>query len=149
MDEMSTFAPQSRLPRFPRHQFLSDLFSTGYGTPEQLDHPLGMPRAKRWLVVNLELSKREDETVLAIGGRLLGSDLAELQRVRGGISGSVMLSLEDLLSADEENLRELRDWIEHGARTQGASPYLHLLLEPTPSPDQPEDPPSVTTPKLS
>jgi hypothetical protein len=102
--------------------------------------PLGAPRATRWLVVNLELSKREDETILTIGGGLLGSDLAELQRVRGGISGPVMLSFRDLLSADEENLRELRDWIAHGARTQGASPYLQLLLEQKPSPDTPEDP---------
>jgi hypothetical protein len=102
--------------------------------------PHGMPRAYRWVMVNLELSKREDETVLAISGRLLGSDLAELQRMRPAISGPVMLSFRDLLSADEENLRELRDWIAHGARTQGASPYLQLLLEQKPSPDTPEDP---------
>jgi hypothetical protein len=105
-----------------------------------LVHPLGMPRAKRWVVVNLELSKREDETVLTVSGRLVGSDLGELQGVRGSISGPVMLSLKDLLSADEENLRELRDWIEHGARTQGASPYLQLLLEQPPNPDQAENP---------
>ena len=111
--------------------------STGYGTPEQLVHRLGMPRAIRGVVVNLQLSKREEKTVLVIGGRLLGSDLAELQRVRGTISGPVMLRLEDLLSADEESLRELRDWIEHGARTQGASPYLQMLLEQKSSPERP------------
>ena len=88
-------------------------------------------------MVHLELSKREDETVLAIGGRLVGSDLAELQRVRGTISGAVMLRFEDLLSADEENLRELRDWIDHGARTQGASPYLQMLLEQKSKPERP------------
>ena len=113
--------------------------STGYDAGKMLVIPHGMPRAKRCVVVNLELSKREDEAVLIIGGRLLGSDLAELQRVRATISGAVMLRLEDLLSADEESLRELRDWIDHGARTQGASPYLQLLLEQKSKPERPEE----------
>ena len=91
-------------------------------------------------MIRIELTKPKIETAVTISGRLVATDLGELKRARQSVSGDVLLDLNELLSADAESILELRDWIEHGARTQGASPYLQLLLEPEPSPDKPEGP---------
>jgi hypothetical protein len=91
-------------------------------------------------MIRIELTQPKDETAVAISGRLVATDLGELKRTRQSVSGDVLLDLNELLSADEESILELRDWIENGARTQGVSPYLQMLLEPKPNPDQPKDP---------
>jgi hypothetical protein len=92
-------------------------------------------------MIRIELARLKDEIAVTISGRLVAEDLGEVKRVRQSISGGVLLDLKNLLSADPKSILELRDWIEHGARTQGASPYLQLLLEPTqPTPGQAEDP---------
>jgi hypothetical protein len=97
------------------------------------------PSVKFPVVIHIKLSQQEHATSVAIGGRLIGADLDELKQVRHSVSGAVILDLKDLLSADAENLVELRDWIQHGARIQGASSYLEILLEQDPSPDKPQD----------
>jgi hypothetical protein len=92
-------------------------------------------------MIRIELTQLKDEIAVTISGRLVAEDLGELKRVRQSISVGVLLDLKPLLSADPKSILELRDWIEHGARTQGVLPYLQLLLEPTqPTPGQAEDP---------
>jgi ABC-type transporter Mla MlaB component len=83
------------------------------------------------IMVRITVSKRQKESVVAISGQLAASELDELKRVRRSVSGTVILDLEGLESADAESLAELRDWIQDGAQTQGASPYIQMLLEQT------------------
>jgi hypothetical protein len=82
-------------------------------------------------VVRISVSKQQKDTVVAIDGDLVTSELGELKRVRGSISGGVILHLENMNSADAESIAELRDWIEDGALTRGASPYIQILLDQT------------------
>jgi hypothetical protein len=82
-------------------------------------------------VIRIAVGKQQKDTVVAIDGDLVASELGELRRVRGSISGGVILHLENVISADAESLAELRDWIQDGALTRGASPYIQMMLEGT------------------
>lgn len=80
-------------------------------------------------MLRIAVSKQDKETVVVIEGELVASELGELKRVRGSVSGPVILDLEDLISADAISIVELCDWIQGGAQTRGASPYTEMLLE--------------------
>jgi hypothetical protein len=80
-------------------------------------------------VIRISVTKQQKDTVVTIDGDLVTSELGELKQVRGSISGGVFLHLENMNSADAESIAELRDWIEDGALTRGASPYIQMLLE--------------------
>jgi hypothetical protein len=89
-------------------------------------------------MIRISVTKQQEDTVVAIGGDIVASDLEELRQVRSSMSGLVILCLENVISADAESLAELRDWIEDGALTRGASPYIQMMLEGTSGPEKSE-----------
>lgn len=89
-------------------------------------------------MIRIVVTKQQKDTVVAIDGDLVTSELGELKQVRGSISGGVILHLENLNSADAESLAELRDWIQDGALAQDASPYIRMMLEGTSDPGKSE-----------
>ena len=70
-------------------------------------------------------------TVVTIVGRMVNGDVTELQRVRDGLPGEVVLNLGDLTECSGEGLRMLRTWLAAGARLGDATPYLRMVLGTT------------------
>jgi hypothetical protein len=64
-----------------------------------------------------------------IAGRLESSDIAEITRVRQGLSGEVTLDLGGVSACAEEGIRVLRTWLDDGARLDHAAPFVRMRLE--------------------
>lgn len=69
----------------------------------------------------------------------LGEDtLGEFESLCGSIRGPLLLDLSNLVGADEAGLLALRRRGAGGARIEGASPYIRMLLDSVPAvPDEP------------
>jgi hypothetical protein len=83
--------------------------------------------------IRISCGSTEGVTTLRIEGRLLSDDLPSLQTERARHPASLRLELSDLQFADRESVEELRRLIHEGAELVSASPYLDLLLRPTPT----------------
>jgi hypothetical protein len=68
-------------------------------------------------------------TRLAIAGRLTQPDIAELHKACATARGTLTLEVSELLYADRAGVAELLRLVANGARLQGASPYIELLLQ--------------------
>jgi anti-anti-sigma regulatory factor len=69
--------------------------------------------------------------VLTLDGWLTGDEVVELRRAVDQVGGPVVLDLTGLQFADRPGVSALRDLKAHGAKFNGASPYIALLLGDT------------------
>ncbi len=68
-------------------------------------------------------------TTLRIDGELTGEGVAELEKVCATVDGPVDLDLSQLITADAEGVRALKNVLGSGARLVAASLYVELLLK--------------------
>ncbi len=68
-------------------------------------------------------------TTLKIDGDLTHEGVAELEKACASDDGTVDLDLSQLMKADAEAVRALKNLIGSGARLVAASPYIELLLK--------------------
>jgi len=68
-------------------------------------------------------------TVIRIDGQLRFEDVDELARECRGVEGPLVLELADLQSADPAGVKALLGVAANGAKLQGVSPYIELLLK--------------------
>ena len=78
----------------------------------------------------VDVSPEPGRTVVRIHGRLGGAVVRELERVCREASGSLILDMTYLMSADDEGVAMLRRLAIDGVPLTDMSPYLRLLLEP-------------------
>ena len=88
--------------------------------------------------MSIRMNRREaaGETVVELHGWLSEGVLAELESLCASVTCPLRLDLANLAGADETGLIALRRLAAAGARLQGASPYIRLLLEPDPAPSE-------------
>ena len=66
--------------------------------------------------------------VIRIDGKLVREDLTELTSLCRAVTGPLILDLSNLLWADSHGIRALVERERDGARLQGVSPLLVLLI---------------------
>jgi hypothetical protein len=81
------------------------------------------------LTIRIERRETKDGVIVELHGWLREEVLGELDRVCGSGPGPLHLDLSRLAGADQAGLRALRSRIDAGARLEGVSPYIRLLLE--------------------
>jgi anti-anti-sigma regulatory factor len=69
------------------------------------------------------------QIVLHVDGYLSIVNVDELAREYESSQAALVLDLSNLLSADSEGVKCLRELMSFGAEVRGASPYIDLLLE--------------------
>ena len=67
-------------------------------------------------------------TTLKIDGWLKGEGVAELEEACASVDGPVDLDLSQLIKADAEGVRALKNVLGSGARLVAASLYVELLI---------------------
>ena len=67
--------------------------------------------------------------IVKVDGRLLSAETAELVRACQDSVGSLVIDLSELLFADDEGVRVLKDLPVHGATLRGSRLYVSTLLE--------------------
>jgi hypothetical protein len=87
--------------------------------------------------VRIEPLVKGSMTVVTIAGRLAASCVPELHKLCRSVEGALALNLSDLVSADDEGLKALRELEEWGAELRGVSPFIRLLLASDPTGDLP------------
>lgn len=77
------------------------------------------------------MDRRETQqgAIVELHGWLSEEVIGEFERLCGSSPGPLRLALSHLVGADEAGLRALRRRVAAGARLEGASPYIALLLE--------------------
>jgi len=85
-------------------------------------------------IVTIRMNRRESTgvAVVELHGWLCEDALGEFDNVCGADPQGLRLDLSHLAGADEAGLNALRRRSADGARLEGASPYIRLLLEPGP-----------------
>ncbi len=68
-------------------------------------------------------------TTIRIDGELKGEGVAELEKVCASVDGPVDLDLSELMKADAEGVRVLKEVLGSGARLAAASVYIELLMK--------------------
>ncbi len=81
--------------------------------------------------MQFRITKTEAGTVttLRIDGDLTRQGVAELEKACASVDGPVDLDLSQLMKADAEAVRALKNLFGSGARLVAASPYIDLLLK--------------------
>jgi hypothetical protein len=79
--------------------------------------------------LRLDVVAEPGRTAVRISGRLTTSTACELERICREASGTLLLDLMYVVSADDVGLATLRRLAMDGAQLVGVSPYLVLLLE--------------------
>lgn len=67
-------------------------------------------------------------TVIDIAGRLTGDGVIRLREAFDQAGVPCVIDLSNLLYADDEGIETIKTIIGKGARIQGASPFIALLL---------------------
>jgi len=88
------------------------------------------PKFSRATTMSIRVTRTTDtgKTVLKIDGRLQSQDIGEVEEEQRSVRGPLVLELTNLQSADAAGITMLRRMTQEGARIQGASPYIELLL---------------------
>ena len=81
------------------------------------------------MTIRIERREAEDGVIVELHGWLREEVLGELDSVCGSGPGPLHLDLSRLAGADRAGLRALRSRVDAGARLEGVSPYIRLLLE--------------------
>ncbi len=68
-------------------------------------------------------------TTLRIDGELTGEGVAELEKACASVDGPVDLDLSQLMKADAEGVRALKNVLGSGASLVAASLYVELLMK--------------------
>ena len=71
---------------------------------------------------------REDETVVALHGRLTIAEVAEVEKTTAPAGRPLVLDLTHLVGADSEGFLVIHRLRESGAQVTGASPFVDLML---------------------
>ena len=71
----------------------------------------------------------ETVTAIKIEGELLREGVLEFKTACESVDGPIGFDLTDLVTADAEGVRALRELLGTRARLLDASPYIKLLLE--------------------
>jgi hypothetical protein len=79
--------------------------------------------------VRIDSKRRGSTTVISVTGRLSGLGAQELVRACRAVEGEFAMDLSNLLSADDEGIEALRRLRREARETEGASPFIELLLE--------------------
>lgn len=81
------------------------------------------------MTIRIERRETRDGVTVELHGWLRQEVLCEFDGACGSVPGSLLLNLSRLAGADEAGLRALRARVHAGARLEGVSPYIKLLLE--------------------
>lgn len=81
--------------------------------------------------LRLSVTAREDLTVIAVDGRLVGEGALQLEQACRDARRPLVLDLAHLAAADDTGVVTLRRLAREGAHLLGASPYMALLLDET------------------
>jgi hypothetical protein len=87
------------------------------------------------MVIRMERRERQGEAIVELHGWLSEEILAEFEGLCGSGAG-LRLDLSHLAGADEAGLNALRRRVAAGARLEGISPYIRLLLDSNPDPNK-------------
>ncbi len=68
------------------------------------------------------------KTRISIAGELFAEGVPQLEQASGASGGCLELDLSDLRFADSDGVEALRQLIDNGATTIGASPFIKKLL---------------------
>ena len=68
-------------------------------------------------------------TTLRVDGELKGDGIAEFERACASVDGPVDLDLSQLMKADAEGVRALKNVLSSGGRLVAASVYAELLMK--------------------
>lgn len=71
---------------------------------------------------------RDQETVVALHGRLTVAEVSEVERAAAAGGGPLILDLTHLVGADAEGFLMIHRLRQAGARVIGASPFVDLML---------------------
>jgi hypothetical protein len=83
------------------------------------------------LIIRIERRETQDGVIVELHGWLREEALGEFEGVCQSVPGLLLLNLSRLAGADRAGLRALRSRVDAGARLEGVSPYVQLLLEST------------------
>ena len=81
------------------------------------------------MTIRIERRETQAGVTVELHGWLREDVLGELEGVCGSVPGPLLLNLSRLAGADQAGLRALRSRVDAGARLEGVSPYIRLLLE--------------------
>ena len=81
------------------------------------------------MAVRITRTSERMHTVIQIDGQLRVEDVEELDREYSCVEGPLVLELADLQSADSAGVEALLEVAANGAKLQGVSPYIELLLK--------------------
>jgi hypothetical protein len=81
------------------------------------------------LTIRIDCRETEEGVVIQLHGWLGAEALGELESICGSVAGPLRLDLSSLVGTDEAGLGALRRRVAAGARLEGASTYLRLLIE--------------------
>jgi hypothetical protein len=77
----------------------------------------------------MDRRETQQEVIVELHGWLNGEVIGEFESLCGSGPGPLCLGLSHLVGADEAGLSALRTRIAAGARIEGESPYIALLLK--------------------
>lgn len=83
------------------------------------------------MVVRITKTNAVNQTVLKVDGLLQAADVEALHNEWSKVGGAVTLELSQLQTADSHGVEAIHDMVTCGARLQGLSPYMKLLLSTT------------------
>jgi len=87
------------------------------------------------MTIRIEVSSENTGTTVSVAGRLEGLGVHELLEVCNAASGELVLELTDLRSADPRGVEAIQELLRVGAKLEGASSFVRLLLDDRPSGD--------------
>jgi hypothetical protein len=81
------------------------------------------------VTIRIERRETENGVIVELHGWLREEVLGELDSVCGSVPDPLHLDLSRLAGADQAGLSALRSRVHAGARLEGVSPYMRLLLK--------------------
>ena len=77
----------------------------------------------------IDTQYEDDRTTLKVSGTLSGPAVDELDRICRLVDGPLCVNLNEVMTVDGFGVAFLQHLARTGARLEGASPYVKLLLE--------------------
>ncbi len=84
---------------------------------------------KHTMRFRIDTEHEDDRTTLKVSGTLSGPAVDELDRICRLVDGPLRVDLGELMTVDGFGVAFLRHLAGNGARLEGASPYVRLLLD--------------------
>ena len=82
--------------------------------------------------IRIDFITDRSETLLRIAGRLADNAVAELAKACDPMQDPFVIDLSNLLFANDKGINAIRAMADKGAKVQGASPFVQLLLDNSP-----------------